>query len=240
MSALVVGAGGTIGLACVEALKGKFESVVAADIVVPEISGVSCMEVDVTKLASVQSLVSKIEQTGPITAFVYAAGVNFTGSIDSTDWDQYDKLMRVNLQGAFHFGAAIEAAMKKTSRSFASVFISSTAGLKGEAGGSVYVATKFGLRGFVVSFASELAPLGGRANTVCPGNVDSPMLSQLAQKVADRQGKKHSEVLAEFAASSAFNRLIAPSEVAEVCAWLVSDGSSGVSGQTIVVDGPTP
>jgi enoyl-[acyl-carrier-protein] reductase (NADH) len=66
------------------------------------------------------------------------------------------------------------------------------------------------------------------------------MLSQLAQKVADRQGKKHSEVLAEFAASSAFNRLIAPSEVAEVCAWLVSDGSSGVSGQTIVVDGPTP
>jgi NAD(P)-dependent dehydrogenase (short-subunit alcohol dehydrogenase family) len=240
MSALVVGAGGTIGLACVEALKGKFESVVAADIVVPEISGVSCMEVDVTKLASVQSLVSKIEQTGPITAFVYAAGVNFTGSIDSTDWDQYDKLMRVNLQGAFHFGAAIEAAMKKTSRSFASVFISSTAGLKGEAGGSVYVATKFGLRGFVESFASELAPLGGRANTVCPGNVDSPMLSQLAQKVADRQGKKHSEVLAEFAASSAFNRLIAPSEVAEVCAWLVSDSSSGVSGQTIVVDGPTP
>jgi NAD(P)-dependent dehydrogenase (short-subunit alcohol dehydrogenase family) len=240
MSALVVGAGGTIGLACVEALKGKFESVVAADIVIPKISGVSCMEVDVTNLDSVQSLVSTIEQKGPIEAFVYAAGVNFTGPIDATDWEQYDKLMRVNLQGAFYFGAAIESAMRKTRRSFASVFISSTAGLKGEAGGSVYVATKFGLRGFVESFASELAPLGGRANTVCPGNVDSPMLSQLAKKVAERQGKEHSQVLAEFAASSAFNRLISPAEVAEVCAWLVSDSSSGVSGQTVVVDGPTP
>ena len=240
MSALVVGAGGTIGLACVEALSGKFESVVAADIVMPKISGVSCMEVDVTNLDSVQSMVSTIEQVGPIEAFVYAAGVNFTGPIDATDWEQYDKLMRVNLQGAFYFGAAIESAMRKTRRSFASVFISSTAGLKGEAGGSVYVATKFGLRGFVESFASELAPLGGRANTVCPGNVDSPMLSQLAKKVAERQGKEHSQVLAEFAASSAFNRLISPAEVAEVCAWLVSDSSSGVSGQTVVVDGPTP
>jgi NAD(P)-dependent dehydrogenase (short-subunit alcohol dehydrogenase family) len=209
MSALVVGAGGTIGLACVEALKGKFDSVVAADIVVPKISGVSCMEVDVTNLASVQSLVSTIEKESPIRAFVYAAGVNFTGPIDSTDWDQYEKLMRVNLQGAFHFGAAIESAMRKTRRSFSSVFISSTAGLKGEAGGSVYVATKFGLRGFVESFASELAPLGGTGPIrFCPGNVDSPMLSQLAKKVADRQGKEHSQVLAEFAASSAFNRLI--------------------------------
>jgi NAD(P)-dependent dehydrogenase (short-subunit alcohol dehydrogenase family) len=240
MSALVVGASGTIGLACVEALREKSELVVAADIKVPEISGVSCMAVDVTELASVQSLVAKIEQDGPITAFIYAAGVNFTGPIDATDWNQYEKLMKVNLQGAFHFGAAIESAMRKTPRSFSSVFISSTAGLKGEAGGSVYVATKFGLRGFVESFASELAPLGGRANTVCPGNVDSPMLSQLAKKVADRQGKEHSQVLAEFAASSAFNRLISPSEVAEVCAWLVSDSSSGISGQTIVVDGPTP
>ena len=240
MSTLVVGAGGTIGLACVEALKGKSDAVVAADIKVPEISGVSCRQVDVTELASVQNLVSEIEQDGPITGFIYAAGVNFTGAIDATDWAQYEKLMQVNLQGAFHFGAAIESAMRKTKRSFSSVFISSTAGLKGEAGGSVYVATKFGLRGFVESFASELAPLGGRANTVCPGNVDSPMLSELAKKVADRQGKTQSQVLSEFAASSAFNRLISPSEVAEVCAWLVSDSSSGVSGQTIVVDGPMP
>lgn len=240
MSALVVGASGTIGLACVEALRGKSGVVVAADIKMPEISGVSCMEVDVTDIASVESLISKIELDDPITAFIYAAGVNFTGQIDATDWQQYEKLMKVNLQGAFHFGAVIESAMRETKRSFSSVFISSTAGLKGEAGGSVYVATKFGLRGFVESFASELAPLGGRANTVCPGNVDSSMLSHLAQKVAERQGKTQSQVLAEFAASSAFNRLISPSEVAEVCAWLVSEGSSGVSGQTIVVDGPTP
>jgi NAD(P)-dependent dehydrogenase (short-subunit alcohol dehydrogenase family) len=204
----------------------------------PEISSARSLVVDVSDLLSVQTAVSEIEKTSPITSLIYAAGVNFTGPVDKTDWDQYQKLMQVNLQGAFHFGAAIEASLRLNPRNFASVFISSTAGLKGEAGGSVYVATKFGLRGFVESFASEIAPLGGRANSVCPGNVDSPMLTKLAEQVAQRNSKNTEEVLAEFAAASAFNRLISPQEVAKACAWLVSDDSSGISGQTIVVDGP--
>jgi NAD(P)-dependent dehydrogenase (short-subunit alcohol dehydrogenase family) len=240
MSALVIGAAGTLGLACVEALRSKAFEVVAADLILPKIEGVSSRQVDVTSLESVQQLVSELEQTSPITGLIYAAGVNFTGHLDSTDWLQYEKLMAVNLKGAFHFGSVIESAMRSVPREFSSVFISSTAGLKGEAGGSVYVATKFGLRGFVESLASEIAPLGGRANTVCPGNVDSPMLSQLAQKVAERQNKTTQQVLEEFAAASAFNRLISPAEVAEVCAWLISPSASAVSGQTIVVDGPTP
>jgi NAD(P)-dependent dehydrogenase (short-subunit alcohol dehydrogenase family) len=240
MTSLIIGAAGTLGRACAELLHKNGEAVIATDILIPEISGVSGHQVDVTNLESVRSLVTELEKSSPITSIVYAAGVNFTGHVDSTDWDQYQKLMQVNLQGAFHFGAVIQASLRKSPRKFSAVFISSTAGLKGEAGGSIYVATKFGLRGFVESFASEIASLGGRANTVCPGNVDSPMLSKLADLVAKREGKSQPQVLKEFAASSAFNRLITPEEVAKVCSWLISDSSSGLSGQTIVVDGPTP
>jgi NAD(P)-dependent dehydrogenase (short-subunit alcohol dehydrogenase family) len=100
------------------------------------------------------------------------------------------------------------------------------------------VATKFGLIGFVQSFASEIAQFGGRANAVCPGNVDSPMLRKLAGQIAARQSKTEEQVLGELAGSSAFNRLIDPREVARTCAWLLSPNSSGISGQTIVVDGP--
>lgn len=239
MTAIVVGAGGTLGRACSELLIEGGWNVIAADLRAPEISGARGVAIDVTDLVSVRRLVAELETQAPISALIYAAGVNFTGPVDATDWSQFEHLFAVNLRGAFHFGAAIQSAMRTRNREFASAFISSTAGLKGEAGGSVYCATKFGLRGFVESFAAEIAPLGGRANSVCPGNVDSPMLSQLAEQVGVREGKSKAEVLREFAAASAFDRLISPREVAQVCSWLVSPLSSGVSGQTLVVDGPT-
>lgn len=237
MTTLVIGAAGTIGRACVEELLAAGHSVVAADLKQPDIPGAEGAAVDVGSLTSVEHLVSKIEATGPITGLIYAAGTNFTGFVDQTNWDQYQKLFTVNLQGAFHIAAAIQARARSLSRTFACAFISSTAGLKGEAGGAVYVATKFGLIGFVESFAAEISQLGGRANVVCPGNVDSPMLRKLAIGVADREGRTETDVLAEFAASSSFNRLITPSEVAKTCSWLIGPESTGLSGQTIVVDG---
>ena len=238
MKALVIGAAGHLGKACVEELLASGSEVYAADLSKPSVAGAQAIELDVTNLASMKSQISEIEKSGPIEALIYAAGVNFTGYVDQTDWQQYQKLMQVNLQGAFHVGAALQESMRSTRRDFSSVFISSTAGLKGEAGGSIYVATKFGLIGFVQSFASEIAQFGGRANAVCPGNVDSPMLRKLAVQIAARQSKTEEQILGELAASSAFNRLIDPREVARTCAWLLSSNSSGISGQTIVVDGP--
>ncbi len=238
MKALVIGAAGHLGKACVEELLASGSEVYAADLSKPSVAGAQGIELDVTNLASMKSQISEIEKSGPIEALIYAAGVNFTGYVDQTDWQQYQKLMQVNLQGAFHVGAALQESMRSTRRDFSSVFISSTAGLKGEAGGSIYVATKFGLIGFVQSFASEIAQFGGRANAVCPGNVDSPMLRKLAGQIAARQSKTEEQILGELAASSAFNRLIDPREVARTCAWLLSSNSSGISGQTIVVDGP--
>lgn len=237
MTTLVIGAAGTIGKACVEFLVQQGIRVVAADLIRPEIQGADNHAVDVSDLGAIQDLVAEVEAQGAITGLIYAAGVNFTGHVDKTDWDQYRKLMAVNLQGAFHAAAALQQVARERSRSFACVFIASTAGLKGEAGGSVYVATKFGLIGFTQSFAAEIATLGGRANVVCPGNVDSPMLRRLAAGVASREGKTQEQVLNEFAASSSLNRLIDPQEVAKSCGFLLSDAASAISGQTLVVDG---
>jgi NAD(P)-dependent dehydrogenase (short-subunit alcohol dehydrogenase family) len=238
MSVVVWGANGTIGRACVDEFIGGVEPVYALDLHAPDIPGVQEIAVDVTEWDQVMAAVSDIDSQSPITGFVYAAGVNATGTVDSIDWSDYDRLMAVNLQGAFHVGAAWQRVCRANPRSGGSVFISSTAGLVGEAGGSVYVATKFGLRGFVESFAAEMAPLGARANTVCPGNVDSVMLTRLAEQFAARESTTPQAILDQLAASSAFNRLIIPAEVARTCVWLCSEGASGISGQTIVVDGP--
>ncbi|MGA1713671.1 MAG: SDR family NAD(P)-dependent oxidoreductase, partial [bacterium] len=112
MSALVVGAGGTLGRACVEELVKSHTEVYAADLHSPDIVSAKSLVVDVSDLASVERVIAEIEKSSPITSLIYAAGVNFTGPVDKTDWEQYQKLMQVNLQGAFHFGAAIEASLR--------------------------------------------------------------------------------------------------------------------------------
>lgn len=237
MVAVVIGASGTIGEACVTQFLLEDVEVIALDLVEPRINGSTNLTMDVTNRESVREVLQSISAEHEVSALVYAAGVNTTGPLSALDWSDYDKVMAVNLQGAFHVAAEMETLMAEHPRSLGAVFISSTAGLRGEPGGSVYVASKFGLRGLVESFAGEIAPYGGRANTVCPGNVESAMLSQLAEKFALRQNTSVSEVMTQLEASSAFNRLITPQEVAQTCVWLCSEKASGISGQTIVVDG---
>ena len=238
MTVLVVGAAGTLGRACVESLIASGQEVVGADRDEIELPGARNFALDVTQSRSVDELVAELEASEPITGVVYAAGLNLTGFVSDTNWEEYSRLMAVNLQGAFHTGAAIQRAARSNPRRFSCVFISSTAGLKGEAGGSVYVASKFALIGFMQSYAAEIAELGGRANTVCPGNVASPMLKTLAAKIAQRQGKTEREILELMENETSYRRLIEPQEVAATCSWLISQESSGISGQTIVVNGP--
>lgn len=238
MTVLVVGAAGTLGRACVDLLIASGQEVVGADRDQIELPGARSVALDVTQSGAVDELVAELEAGGPITGVVYAAGLNVTGLVSDTNWEDYSRLMAVNLQGAFHIGAAIQRAATSNPRQFSCVFISSTAGLKGEAGGSVYVASKFGLIGFVESYAAEIAALGGRANAVCPGNVASPMLESLAAKIAERQGRTKQEILELMANETSYRRLIEPEEVAATCSWLISQESSGISGQTIVVNGP--
>lgn len=238
-AALVFGGTGAIGRAICHELAESGFAVVIADIgdgapLAAELTGgghgyVRC---DVTDLESIRA--AMMPYGSEVSTVVYAAGVNYTGPVATTDWAAYERLQSVNLRGAFHVAALAEEIARPDSY----VFMASVAGLKGEAGGSVYCSTKSGLIGFVQSFAAEIAARGARANAVCPGNVDSPLLRALAESVAERESTTTEEILRRFAGDSAFERLIGVEEVARATEFLASDRSSGVSGQTLVVDGP--
>lgn len=195
--------------------------------------------VDVRSPHSVENLATYVWDTGGVDVVIYAPGVNYTDYVVNTDWDEYRRLMAVNLDGAFHTAKSFGSRQLAAARQGSFTFVASTAGKRGEAGASVYCATKFGLIGLVESFADEVAPHGIRVNAVCPGNVEGAMISWLAEAVAEREAISANEVVRRFETASAAGRFVKPEEVASVCAWLASPAASAVMGASIVVDAAT-
>ncbi len=192
--------------------------------------------VDVTDAEAITGLAAEIYRQHPVDSVVYAPGLVFTADVAATEWASYRRLMAVNLDGAFYCAQAFVRPMLATKRAGSFVFISSMAGKRGEAGASAYCASKFGLIGMVESFAAETAADGIRANAVCPGNVDSPMLKKVAVDIAAREGRELETVWQEMAEVAAAKRLVNPDEVAAVCLWLCSSAASAVTGEAINVD----
>ncbi|WP_181168017.1 SDR family oxidoreductase [Mesorhizobium sp. B2-4-19] len=237
--AVVIGGGGAIGAACVRAFAEAGATVWSVDLHEQAAAGAltgllgahRAAACDVTDPASAEALAGLV---GKADSVVYAAGLNADGNVVDIDWSAYRKVMAVNLDGAFHIGAAF--ARRMSARGGALVFLSSTAGLRGEAGASIYCASKFGLIGFVESMAAELAGERIRVNAVCPGNVDSPMLREVAHRIAERTGADAGEIWRGMAHSGAARRLVTPAEVAALCLHLASPASAAITGTTVRID----
>jgi 3-oxoacyl-[acyl-carrier protein] reductase len=136
-----------------------------------------------------------------------------------------DALLDVNLKSAFYLASAVAKPMIKQ-RTGSIVFVSSIVGLGGNAGQSVYAATKAGLLGLTKSLAKELGSRNVRVNAVAPGLIETAMTAELPEAARTR-----------FLEGIALGRPGAPEDVAGVVTFLASDAARYVTGQTIVVDG---
>jgi len=95
---------------------------------------------------------------------------------------------------------------------------------------AAYCAAKAGVAGLIRGLAAELGGTGVTANAVSPGSTDTPILAESA-RLYGLPGA------ASFAAQQPLDRLLAPEEVAAALAWLAGDGSSGMTGAVVPVDG---
>jgi NAD(P)-dependent dehydrogenase (short-subunit alcohol dehydrogenase family) len=242
--ALIVGGGGGIGASCVAEFAAAGASVTSLDLKLSmaeeSIEGLAgchrAMQADVSNPDSLQSIVEQIKGDSPFDSIVYCAGVTATSSVIEHDWNEYRRVMSINLDGAFYVAKAFCKTMVEAKSQGSVVFLSSMSGQRGESLASAYCASKFGLIGMMESFAAENTQHGIRANAVAPGNVDSPMLRNVAREISAETGQTAEEVWQELSHQGAAVRLVELTEVAQVCLWLASPLSSGVTGATIRVD----
>ena len=190
---------------------------------------VTFIQTDVSKVEEVKRLLEQAVSTyGRLDYAFNNAGVPAMGPISATDEATWDKTVGVNLKGVY-FSMKYEIEQMLKNGGGAVVNTSSTAGGKGIAGMSAYVASKFGVNGLTKALALEYAEAGIRVNSVMPGPIETPMMDGARQIMPgiDKQ----------FVSLVPAKRIGQPGEVAEAVLWLCSDAASYVTGVSVPVDG---
>jgi len=174
-----------------------------------------------------------VSEFGPLTGLVNNAGISGRG-LDLWDGpeEMWDRVVQVNLKSTYLCTKhAVPVMAEHGGGAIANV--SSIAAVSAVAG-PAYGAAKAGMLGYTLSVAPTLAAMGIRINCVCPGYMDTPMARGIKEGVSEADQTAR---LDSFAASVPFGRVGEAREIADAICYLLSDRSSYMTGQHIIVDG---
>ena len=165
------------------------------------------------------------EAIGPIVGLVNNAGLSKDGLAIKYSMETFDDVMATNVRGAFLCSRSALRAMLKQKWGRI-VNISSAVALRGNAGQTVYAASKTALVGITRSLAREVGAKGITVNAICPGLVDTAMTSHLSSQARD-----------VYVNQTPIGRTATPEEIASVVRFLMSEEASYVNGAVVPVDG---
>lgn len=235
--ALVTGGASGIGAACSRVLAAQGANVVVADVdsvaataLADELGG-TAWAVDLLDLSSLEKLTLDCD------ILVNNAGVQRVAPIEDFDPADFRRIIALMLEAPF---LLIRAALPQMyANGFGRIInVSSVHGLRASPFKSAYVSAKHGLEGLSKATALEGGERGVTSNCVNPGYVRTPLVEKQIADQAMVHGIPESEVLAKvMLTESAVKRLVEPSEVASLVAWLASDDAGMVTGSSYTMDG---
>ncbi len=236
--ALVTGAASGIGAACADRFAHEGAAIAGIDLAPP--SGViwdavvgaapaaSAHAADVADEPSIEAAVKEaVKRHGQIDVLVNAAGVSGVGSAHDLPVEEWDRVVDVNLKGSYLSAKHVLPTMMAAGAG-SIIHVASVEGLEGMPAQLAYNASKGGVVLMTRNMAIDYAQFGIRVNCLCPGAIDTPMLSGL---------KAVPEICEQMRKFHALERFGRPDEVAAAALFLASDDASFVTGHPLVVDG---
>lgn len=241
---IITGAGSGIGAATAVLLGAQGATVIVSDIdlkkaqkVVDDIKAKGgnalAIQANVTKFEEVEFLISRtVEEQGRLDVMVNNAGIGGRHQKKTAEHthDDWHNVIAVNQTGVFYcMKVALKQMMKQGHGNI--VNVASLAGLKPSGYNLSYSASKYAVVGMTKSAALEYGRKNIRINAVCPGYTNSALLDRLLSSRPDM-----GDTLKRLIPMDRFGEA---TEIAEAIAWLASDNSKYVTGQTITIDGGT-
>lgn len=196
--------------------------------------GVTC---DVSDSESVTQMFAQTrERLGDVDILVNNAGIAESATLVNTTDDLWHRHLAINLSGTFYCTrAALPAMLQKNWGRI--INVASIAAKTGAPYIGAYSASKHGVLGLTRSVALEVATKGITVNAICPGYVDTDMVTRGVEKITSMTGRSAEEARQTLEKMSPQNRLVTAEEVAAVALLLASDEGRGINGQGINIDG---
>lgn len=209
----------------------------ALDALTAEIPGVATIACDIGRRQDIERMVAAAAASlGGIDVLVNNAGIaGPTAPVESFDPNEWDKVVRVNLTGAFDVTRCAVPFLKKSAAGVI-INMSSVAGRLGYENRSAYSASKWGLIGLTKTWSMELGAFGIRVNAILPGAVQGERIERVFESRAKVAGQSIDQVKQAAMAGQSIKRFVDPRDVAALAVFLASDGGKSISGQMLPID----
>ncbi len=238
---IITGASSGIGAACVQSFAQAGYNVLAtgrdATRTNDAIKGIERAHAWVGDLSDPSSTAllidSALKEFGSIDALVNSAGIIYRANAEKTTDQMWTETMAVNVTAVFNLSRAALPYLRKTKGCI--VNIASDWGLRGGKDAMAYCASKGAVVQMTRAMALDHAHEGIRINAICPGDVDTPMITREIKQ----QGLDMENALAQCHADSPTGRMTRADEIASMGVYLASDAARQITGAAISIDGGT-